>query len=304
MLVALRPFLVGASERSAKPTPNQFDPSESVGERERERRPFPANHSSARVQWRSAPTRFLNREASGPCLTVRRYRIAVLVRACSRRCHSTTPARPRTTVRLRPRAARTPHSRARSSRARPATNSPSSRRCISSTLKPCTQRCRVSSLARGGISSPPARTPSCTAIATWRCRSGASPTRARHRAPHRPVPRPGRDRYDRRQAAYRLKYPFRDGTIHVVLDPIEFIRHIRVPHPYGTASGCANRQSCRFGNRRVTLPALTRRRSGSGVHRRGGRIACGQRARRRRWRRRDPRPAPPTSVRRLGSGDP
>ena len=52
---------------------------------------------------------------------------------------------------------------------------------------------------------------------------------------------------DRRQVVYRLKHSFRDGTTHVVLDPIEFMRHIRVPHPFGAASGCASRQSCRFG---------------------------------------------------------
>ena len=50
---------------------------------------------------------------------------------------------------------------------------------------------------------------------------------------------------------YRLKHPFGDGTTHVVLDPIEFMRHIRVPHPFGAASGCANRQSCRFGIARL-----------------------------------------------------
>ena len=40
-------------------------------------------------------------------------------------------------------------------------------------------------------------------------------------------------------------------TIHVVLDPIEFMRYIRVPHPFGAASGCANRQSCRCTPRRL-----------------------------------------------------
>ena len=50
---------------------------------------------------------------------------------------------------------------------------------------------------------------------------------------------------------YRLKHPFRNGTTHVVLDPMEFMRHIRVPHPFGAASGCANRQSCRFGIARL-----------------------------------------------------
>ena len=34
---------------------------------------------------------------------------------------------------------------------------------------------------------------------------------------------------DRGQVVYRLKHAFRDGTTHVVLDPIEFMRHIRVP---------------------------------------------------------------------------
>ena len=56
---------------------------------------------------------------------------------------------------------------------------------------------------------------------------------------------------DRGQVVYRLKHPFRDGTTHVVLDPIEFMRHIRVPHPFGAAPGCANRQSCRFGIARL-----------------------------------------------------
>ena len=50
---------------------------------------------------------------------------------------------------------------------------------------------------------------------------------------------------------YRLKHPFGDGTTHVVLDPVDFMRHIRVPHPFGAASGCANRQSCRFGIARL-----------------------------------------------------
>ena len=56
---------------------------------------------------------------------------------------------------------------------------------------------------------------------------------------------------DRGQVVYRLKHPFGDGTTHVVLDPIEFMRHIRVSHPFGAASGCANRQSCRFGIARL-----------------------------------------------------
>ena len=53
------------------------------------------------------------------------------------------------------------------------------------------------------------------------------------------------------QVVDRLKHPFGDATTHVVLDPIEFMRHIRVPHPFGAASGCANRQSCRFGIARL-----------------------------------------------------
>ena len=56
---------------------------------------------------------------------------------------------------------------------------------------------------------------------------------------------------DRGQVVYRLKHTFRDGTTHVVLDPIEFMRHIPVPHPFGAASGCANRQSCRLGIARL-----------------------------------------------------
>ena len=61
---------------------------------------------------------------------------------------------------------------------------------------------------------------------------------------------------DRGQVVYRLKHPFGDGTTHVVLDPIEFMRHIRVPHPFGAASGCANRQSCRFGIARLAAPEV------------------------------------------------
>ena len=56
---------------------------------------------------------------------------------------------------------------------------------------------------------------------------------------------------ERGQVVYRLKHPFRDGTTHVVLDPLDFMRHIRVPHPFGAASCCANRQSCRFGIARL-----------------------------------------------------
>ena len=59
---------------------------------------------------------------------------------------------------------------------------------------------------------------------------------------------------DRGQVVVRLKHAFRDGTTHVVLDPIEFMRHIRVPHPFGAASGCANRQSCRLGIARLAAP--------------------------------------------------
>ena len=44
------------------------------------------------------------------------------------------------------------------------------------------------------------------------------------------------------------------GRLNVVLDPIDFMRHIRVPHPFGAASGCANRQSCRFGIARLAAP--------------------------------------------------
>ena len=61
---------------------------------------------------------------------------------------------------------------------------------------------------------------------------------------------------DRGQVVYRLKHAFRDGTTHVVLDPVEFMRHIRVPHPFGAASGCANRQSCRFGIARLAAPEV------------------------------------------------
>ena len=61
---------------------------------------------------------------------------------------------------------------------------------------------------------------------------------------------------DRGQVVYRLKHPFGDGTTHVVLDPVEFMRHIRVPHPFRAASGCANRQSCRFGIARLAAPEV------------------------------------------------
>ena len=45
---------------------------------------------------------------------------------------------------------------------------------------------------------------------------------------------------------YTLKTPYRDGTTHVIFEPLEFTRHIPVPRPCGAACGCANRQSCRF----------------------------------------------------------
>ena len=61
---------------------------------------------------------------------------------------------------------------------------------------------------------------------------------------------------DRGQVVYRLKHPFGDATTHVVLDPMDFMRHIRVPHPFGAASGCANRQSCRFGIARLAAPEV------------------------------------------------
>ena len=61
---------------------------------------------------------------------------------------------------------------------------------------------------------------------------------------------------DRGQVVYRLKHSFHDGTTHVVLDPMDFMRHIRVPHPFGAASGCANRQSCRFGIARLAAPEV------------------------------------------------
>ena len=61
---------------------------------------------------------------------------------------------------------------------------------------------------------------------------------------------------DRRQVVYRLKHPFGDATTHVVLVPMDFMRHIRVPHPFGAASGCANRQSCRFGIARLAAPEV------------------------------------------------
>ena len=63
---------------------------------------------------------------------------------------------------------------------------------------------------------------------------------------------------DRGQVVYRLKHSLRDGTTHVVLDPVEFMRHIHVPHPFGAACGCANRQSCRFGIARLAAPLKCR----------------------------------------------
>ena len=53
---------------------------------------------------------------------------------------------------------------------------------------------------------------------------------------------------DRGHVVYRLEHSFHDGTTHVVLDPMEFPRHIRVPHPFGAAFGCPNWQSCRSGS--------------------------------------------------------
>ena len=68
---------IDGRERRAPPHPGSLL---SVGERERKRHAFPANHSSARVQWRSAPTRLLSREAGGPRLT----REIALVRGAER----------------------------------------------------------------------------------------------------------------------------------------------------------------------------------------------------------------------------
>ena len=34
---------------------------------------------------------------------------------------------------------------------------------------------------------------------------------------------------DRRQVVYRLKHPFRNGTTHVVLDPMDFIARLVAP---------------------------------------------------------------------------
>ena len=51
---------------------------------------------------------------------------------------------------------------------------------------------------------------------------------------------------DRGQVVYRLGHLLRDGTTLLVLDPIESMRHLRVPHTAVAAPGCANRQSCRF----------------------------------------------------------
>ena len=48
--------------------------------------------------------------------------------------------------------------------------------------------------------------------------------------------------------------PSTTGPLNIVLDPMEFMRHIRVPPPFWAASGCANRQSCRFGMRHIRVP--------------------------------------------------
>ena len=37
---------------------------------------------------------------------------------------------------------------------------------------------------------------------------------------------------------------------------MNFMRHIRVPHPFRAASGCANWQSCRFGIARLAAPEV------------------------------------------------
>lgn len=43
---------------------------------------------------------------------------------------------------------------------------------------------------------------------------------------------------------YRLKHPPGDDVTLFVLDLIEFMPHIHGLHPFGAATGCANRQSC------------------------------------------------------------
>jgi len=45
---------------------------------------------------------------------------------------------------------------------------------------------------------------------------------------------------------YALKTPYRDGTTHVIFEPLDFMVHIPVCHAFGAACGCANRLSCRF----------------------------------------------------------
>ena len=47
----------------------------------------------------------------------------------------------------------------------------------------------------------------------------------------------------RASCRYLPPHGFHDGTPHVVLGPLDFMWHIRVPHPVGAASGCANRLS-------------------------------------------------------------
>ena len=46
------------------------------------------------------------------------------------------------------------------------------------------------------------------------------------------------------RASLHIKTPYRDGTTHVIFEPLDFMRHIPVPHPFGAAFGCANRLSC------------------------------------------------------------
>jgi len=37
---------------------------------------------------------------------------------------------------------------------------------------------------------------------------------------------------------YELKTPYRDGTTHVIFEPLEFMTHIRVRHPSGDLRSC------------------------------------------------------------------
>ena len=49
---------------------------------------------------------------------------------------------------------------------------------------------------------------------------------------------------DRRQVMYRLKHSFRDGTTHVVLDPVDFIARLARPRPHVPAPISPDTTAC------------------------------------------------------------